>query len=166
VTEQLAAVKVAKLHPSKLKPADYEAQRFSISPPPGVTIEEVCEPIYWHHAAGALKPRNEITVVPEDFAYYAKLLVLEVGDNTARVVCVEYKKIEGDVQLDVTALPEGFGVEWVNNESKYTVRRKADKQVMASSFVTKEAAFKWLFDNRRTLTAPAMSIGEKTKKAS
>lgn len=112
-------------------------QNFICKVPAEFNFDEVLKPGYWSHVSSYLKPGHTIEIWPDDFAYIAKLRVIEVGHLFAKVAVEHKQKLEltGDDSANLE-------VEWSGPHTKYRVRR--GKDVLKDSFADKKLAQRWI----------------------
>lgn len=134
--------------------AEFARQVFRVTPPAGTTIEEILEPSYWAHVARRLTPYDFIEIVPEDGAFYARLIVVNTGKLFAKVQLIE--KIDLNTPTKVTAIMAMnlFDTKYAGPTAKWRVIRKADNAVVSKEpFGTQQEAEEWLEKNIKDMAA-------------
>ena len=137
------------LPPNGIERADYARNAWRVETPQGVSLEALADGTYWSHVAQYLKPLDKIEAIPADGAWYAELLVIDVGAAWAKV-----KVIAGPVELQapVEDAPSGYALQF-NPKLKWCVIRAADKARLKEGLPDKGAAAQWLHDHMNTLAA-------------
>jgi hypothetical protein len=114
-------------------------ETFTITPPKGVTIQEIMKPSYWAQVAQLIPPMSKIDVLPEDNSWEAELRVVDAGKQHL-TVRLRHPIIEYEAPpVDEGAERLGFKIEF-NPLHKWRVVRTSDREIMAKDFVTREAA--------------------------
>ena len=134
--------------------AEFARQVFRITSPAGVSIEEIIDPSYWAHVARRLTPYDIIEVVPEDGAFYARLIVVNTGKLFAKVQIIE--KIDLNTPVNVTAAiaMNLFDTKYAGPNAKWRVIRKSDNAVVSKEpFGTQQEAEEWLEKNIKDMAA-------------
>lgn len=119
---------------------DYHA-----TPRPGITLKDVLVPSYWLAVANQMKPGCEIRVIPEDNSWYAKLLILSKDNISANVAVIFYS----DFSLKSKVSADEFEIRSTQNNTRFSVFRKADGQVLRGGFTSERAASEHLDDYLR-----------------
>ncbi|NDG18445.1 MAG: hypothetical protein EB117_09255 [Betaproteobacteria bacterium] len=132
--------------------ADYARQTFVARPAAGTTIDDVLNENYWSNVAKKMNPHDIIEVVPEDGAFYAKLIITSRGNLWARVHKLEHVVI-GAAPVANKKPVEGFEIGWAGPNDKWRVVRKEDKAVVGKNFTSREDADKWLGEHIKELAA-------------
>lgn len=132
--------------------ADYARQTFVARPAAGTTIDDVLNENYWSNVAKKMNPHDIIEVVPEDGAFYAKLIITSRGNLWARVHKLEHVVI-GAAPVANKKPVEGFEIGWAGPNDKWRVVRKEDKTVVGKNFTSREDADKWLGEHIKELAA-------------
>ena len=138
-----------QLPPSRMKGAEYERLVYVANPEHGVTMEDVLNPAFWVHVARKLRPYAQIEVRSEDGAWWAQLLVTDVGRLWAKVqpICfVELAQSDPDEPIDPL-----YEVGWGGPHHKWRVVRKSDNKVIKAEFGDKAQAELWLKEHIRAL---------------
>lgn len=109
--------------------------RFREKPKAGTPFEKIIEPSWWAHVTAQMIVGEIIEVVPEDYAYYAELFILEVGPTWAKVAVTH--KTDMVVAQDTAAVE----IEWSGPHTKFRVKRGAE--VLQDGFLKKPEAEAW-----------------------
>lgn len=117
--------------------AAHVTQQYVCRVPADFKLDDALKPGYWAHVSAYLKAGHVIEIWPDDFAYIARLRVVEVGHLFAKVALEFHQKLEltGD---DSSSLE----VEWSGPSTKYRVRRGRD--VLKDGFADKKGAQRWI----------------------
>jgi hypothetical protein len=135
MSEQTSEVKhTYKVLPGDFKGAEFELKQYAVKIRAGVAFDAIKDnPATWAHIAGKLADGDIIHVRTEDRAYYARLIVLTVQKQAAKVHVLEYH------ELPKGAVPKEYIVAF-GGRHKWRVLRAADKVVMEHGFATQEEA--------------------------
>lgn len=129
---------MAKLLEKNLMGAEFARQSFRVTPPSGTTIEQMLEPEYWAHVAGKFTPYDILEVVPEDGAFYARLLVLNTAKLWAKMHKLEY--VELSLVKKVVAADK-YEAKFFGPGAKWRAINKSDGSLVSNdSFQTREDA--------------------------
>ena len=126
---------------NKFKNAEFVRNVFAITPPPGVTIEDMLKREYWTHVANLLGPMARIEVLPRDGKFFAELIVTASGKNWANVCLRDYVVLDN---FNAPADNSIYTVKHLGGDSGWAVVRNSDKQVMGDGFDTSDEANAWL----------------------
>lgn len=135
------AYKLAEAH---MQPTETVQSSWTVTAPAGTPREAPLDPAFWVHVAGKLRPLAEITVIPQDGAWYAKYLVLYVSGPDVRVKELSFWDLDDGVPAVETDI---YAVQWGGPVHKFRVARASDGKVMQTGFVTKSEAFHWISRN-------------------
>lgn len=125
------------LLPGSMSFAEFTIVHRSISPKAGTPFEDVLDPKYWVHVAKELKPTEQITVNPEDGAYWAELLVVNTNTGEAKVKVINHLDLEAEASVGGIEY-EGYSVKWAGR-AKFRVIHE-DGTVIQSGFTNKAEA--------------------------
>jgi hypothetical protein len=126
---------------NKFKAAEFVRNVFAITPPPGVTIEDMLKREYWTNVAQSLAPMTRIEVLPRDGKFFAELIVTASGKNWANVCLRDF------VELDNFKAPADnaiYTVKHLGSDSGWAVIRNSDHEVMGDGFDTSDEATSWM----------------------
>lgn len=133
--------KTRKLHPSRLKVAQFATNRWTAIAEAGTAYEEVRDvPAFWTHIAGnggKLKPCDIIEVHTDDLAFYAELYVTAVGKFEATVCELHYTKLTRSTKL----VTDEYYVEHAGPHHKWRIVRVSDKEPIEWGFGSQPEAF-------------------------
>lgn len=145
--------RLSKPTETRLKLADFQRNRFLLSPEKGVDVNDLLQPAFWSHIAGKFRPYDEITVIPEDGGFYATLLVIACDRLWAKVHLLQHV----DLTIARKDLPqveiEGYAVEWKGPLAKFAAIRKSDGVVLKDLFQNQLEGWQWLDGYMKTLAA-------------
>ena len=114
--------------------------------PAEMTIEELLRPDTWAHAARKLKVYDEIIIIPQGGPYRAHLIVMDKGDNYAKLRLISVALLNAaDVEDTPSTLDADapVSVEWKGPALKYSVIRKGDNERLRTGFAIKAEAESW-----------------------
>jgi len=156
-----------QLAPNELHLFEHVSQRYDAKIAQGVTPEDMLVPAFWAHHAVKLRPMDEIRARAEDGTWVATLLVLDCSRTWAKVQLIQVHKLTtGDValsQASETQIQEFIGTHLVTYRGphKWSVVRRADKNVLAEGMEQKDTASVWLEAHARsTIGVPAAPKAE------
>lgn len=131
--------------------SEYARQSFVATPPAGTSLDDVLNENYWAHVAKKINPHDIIEIVPEDGAFYAKLIVTSRGSLWARVQKLEHVVLGGVAPAKKPG--EDFEIGWAGPSDKWRIVRKEDKLVVSKNFASREDADKWLGEHIKEIAA-------------
>lgn len=128
-----------------------QGQRFhppvSLSIPVTDTIDDLKEPSYWTHLAGAgrIGPLDFIDCIWEDMSKCVLVRVLTMTRTSAFVKIWDVKDLTDDMS-NASGLAEiaNYDVTFTGPAGKYRIVRKVDRTFVRDGFDTQEAAMRWL----------------------
>lgn len=132
-----------KLLEKSILSAEFARQMFRVTPPAGTKIEEMLENDYWAHVAKKLNPHDILEVVPEDGAFYARLIVVNCAKLWAKMQKLEYvelgsKKAEGGTS-------DAFEAKFAGPMAKWRAVKKSDGSLLSpDSFSTRDEAEQYI----------------------
>lgn len=126
---------------NKFKRADFSRNIFAITPPPGVTIEDMKQREYWTNVAGNLVQFSRIEVLPRDGSFYAEFIVTAAGKNWANVVLRDFVELD-NFKAPVTT--DKYSIKFQGGTDGWGVIRNSDKKVLGNGFDTSDEASTWL----------------------
>lgn len=156
---------------TKLFTANQKYRALTLSVPAEHTIENLKEPSYWTHLAGAgrIGPLDFIDCVWEDMSKAVLVRVLTMTRTSACVKIWDEKNLTEDM-TNASGLAEigNYDVSFSGPEKKFRIVRKSDRQFVRDGFDTHEAAVRFLVteylgSTRVSPSAPAQKPD--TKKA-
>lgn len=113
------------------------------------TMDDVSNPRLWSDILGKQARGDTVEAFKPDTSEYAKFVVVEVGTSFIRL-----GKIEGFTPVAVTiADASPLQTKWNVGKRAHDVVRKADNQVMAGGFQTKDQAVAWIDDHMKKMAA-------------
>lgn len=148
-TDQVAEAPIRMIKPLKandLTIAESKRITHHVTLPCGIALEDLTIPDFWSEAAPKLHRRDLIEVEPEDGAWWALLLVREVGVEHAKLAVLQ--KIDfPSSQASVDDLPLGHTVQFLGPKRRWAAMRNT--QILRPGFTTKGEAVSWLNETLR-----------------
>jgi hypothetical protein len=126
---------------ARMKPAAYVRNIYAVTPEAGTTVDAIQEKEFWVHLAGNLHISDRLEVIPEDFAYYAELLVTEVGRTWAKVKLLNLHRLDSAEEV---GLEPQHRVVWRGQKAKHSVVRISDNAVVKDGFDSKPTAVEYM----------------------
>jgi hypothetical protein len=127
---------IYKVLPSEFGLAEHQIRQHCVTARAGTPFEAFrSNPATWAHIAGKLSDGDIIHVRTRDCAYYARLYVLTVHKQAAKVHVLEYLECPRAV---ITG-PNEYIVEW-GGRHKWRVMRTSDRAVMEHGFASEAEA--------------------------
>lgn len=136
------------------------------------TVQDVLRPEYWAHVAPTFSKDTWafaiVELIWQDGSKYLEVMVMEAGNNYAKVKTVnfiDFEKqsitFEGNTPIRGEAVEEGQPEDEENDDyevkhrggAKWSVLRKADKQVMVEGLASKADANTWLTEHLKAMDA-------------
>lgn len=122
-------------------------------------LKDLLEPSTWMHIAkDRLHKHDRIEVAVEGGAWFADLMVIEVGDKYAKVIVrgfVDMAVEAAAIQTPAEDFYVKFGMDTPN--SQYRVFRTKDNQIMKSGFASQQLAHDWIKEYQAKPTASPAS---------
>lgn len=153
---------VPQLMMDRVKSREQNTAQYDIVLQAGVEPDDLLPVTYWSHLGETFKNAKvhgdvELTVVTEDLKWRGELVVLDAGDNWARVVFKTSEdgkrfitKLGGLQSHKVTMLP-GHTVMYAGTFGKWRVVRDADGKVLVDKRNTEGEAYAWLSDYAKSI---------------
>lgn len=127
--------------PTQIQNVAHYRRSFLIPVPHGQTIEDLLKPEYWMHVASSLTPGDHIEAQPEDGAWWAEFLVMDVAKAAARLEVLNRREFElNDEEFEHPS----FAIKWAGIGEKHQVIRLSDKVVVSKGHKRKVDAARWL----------------------
>lgn len=135
-----------KILEKEITTVEFARQTLVANPNAGTTLQDLQAPEYWTHIARKLKPHDIIEVIPQDTAYYAKLLVIDSDKLWARVFVLEYKEIAAASSGQSTPNKrDNYKVVWGGGAVKFRVHNASDNSLASEqSFVDRDSAEEYI----------------------
>lgn len=111
--------------------------------PEDTTEAALADKAFWSHVANRLQFGTKIEILAEEGTWYQELLVVEVGNNWARVAPI-MARISLEQAAPDEIIPSGYEVKWKGPALKYTVERLSDAKRLQTGFASKNEAAKWI----------------------
>ena len=137
--------KIPTLLPERIGLAEFKRRDWVVSVPMDVLPEDIIDPGYWAHVCAEFKPLDTLEVRWEDGSLIHNLRVLWCEKTYANVKLVSIEKL-GTIVPAADLESKRFIAEW-KGHLKWTVLRKADRQIVASRFHDRVQAAAWIADN-------------------
>lgn len=112
---------------------------FRVTPELGTPSAALLDQHYWAHVSAKLRVGDVIEVLAEDGAYFAELLVRDVGNLYAKVAL---KNVIEFAKAEALPTPVGYEVKWRGPKLKFGVLHGTD--VLKDGFIDKTEAHIWL----------------------
>lgn len=107
------------------------------------SLQDVLRPEYWRHHCGMLRVDDFIEVVPEGSEWYARLIVVQADQYTAKVKLLQHTNLlDQEMQKESAA---GFKAD--RNGRWWRVIRSADQAVVANGMKDEAEALAWITAN-------------------
>jgi hypothetical protein len=140
------------LSPGRLQPFAHRNQIHNLTAEENTPFEAVLDPQYYAHLAPKLRMYDEIRVTTDEGAYYARLLVLAVGQTWAKVRKLEFF----DLMESESAAPADpmnpYYVKFRGPVLKWSMLRRADNAVIREGMETRGEAERYMGDHVRVTT--------------
>lgn len=133
------------LHVNGLVLAETKRNVYRVQLAPDQKPEDLLSPDWWVHVARQMRVNDRIEVVGYGNAWFAEVMVLEVGKGGHGGARVAY--ILGPVELDnaaAVAAPAEYQVRWGGDVSKWIVVAAKDKKLVKDGFETIEDGKAWI----------------------
>lgn len=130
-----------RLTATKLKEQDVAQQRFMAIVDAGTPYEEVLKPVFWTHVAKKFRKFAKISVVTEDGAYYAELLVVIPLEADTVVKELLHIPLEAVKEPGSILTVGEYTISFHGLNAKWRVSR--DKRMLKEGFATSSDAQLW-----------------------
>lgn len=132
--------------------------RWQLDLPEHIELDAVFDPSAWVHLVDVIWGHDKkggrgdiIEIRKIDVGLYAEVMVQEVGPGFVKVVPIRaYEPKAVEIAEEVP-----FKVQWNPGRQRHEVRRKADNQVMAGDFQSKESAKAWIDNHMKAMQKAA-----------
>lgn len=128
--------------------------RWQMNLPANVELETVFEPAAWTHLVDAIWGHNKaggrgdiIEVRKLDTGLYAEVMVTEISAGFVKVAPI--RAYEPKVVEVAESVP--FSTRWNVGKLRHEVLRKADNQIMAGDFQSKQSAVEWIDNHMKAM---------------
>ncbi len=140
------------LSPGRRQPFTHRNQIHNITAEENTPFDAVMDPQFYAHIAPNLRMYDEIRVTTDDGAYYARLLVLAVGQTWAKVRKLEFVDLMGS-ESDTPADPMNqYYVKFRGPVLKWSMLRRSDNAVIREGMDTRGEAERYMADHVRVTT--------------
>jgi hypothetical protein len=134
---------MSKLLEKSIMSAEFARQMFRVTPPAGTKIEEMLDNDYWAHVARKFTPHDILEVVPEDGAFYARLIVVNCAKLWAKMQKLEY--VELGSKKGAVASTDLFEAKFSGHNAKWRAVKKSDGSLLSpDSFQTRDEAEQYI----------------------
>lgn len=140
---------VKTLNPMRLKPATSAYMVYAVNAEAGITPEDVAKPEYWAHVAKSLTAGDIIIARSDDLSWLAEYLVQDVGQKFARLATIAVYRFDTPSTGGVEE--QDFCPKYNGTVSKWAVVRGKDKAIIATGLATREDAFLWITNHRKSV---------------
>lgn len=127
--------------PNNMQVAEHVRNVFRVRVPDGATHEDIMQPMFWANEAGRITVDSIIEVVAHDRSWFAEYYVMSKGQDWVKVSLLRRVELEAK---STSSIPEGYHVEYVNDDLKWCATRLADQRRVISGQHDRESAIVWL----------------------
>lgn len=115
-------------------------------------LTDVLQHDFWVHVANKFKPHDTITVISEDGAWYARLLVINADRLWAKMYLLESHDLTSSYKDMPLTQEEEYDTPWTSL-GKYAIVKKNQHGLppLKDGFQTKFEAFAWLDGHLKTI---------------
>lgn len=140
------------LSPSDIDRAEVMRNEWRATIKEGVKPTQLLEPSFWAHIASRLTVADKIEAVSEDMAWLCDYVVVDKGDNWARVV-MKGEPLKMRISEAEVDLPPGYTAEWKGPLLRWCVTRQSDSKRIAEKLADKSTAHMWVRNHLHTIKA-------------
>ena len=147
---------VRKIQEARFKPSDFVSKRFTIVVETGTTMEDIMRPEYFCHVAKYLEVGNQIEVMSDDMSLYARVLVMNRTNVSARVFALEYHDLsdaETSAAVPGMVTSEDYEVVFRGIHSKWSIVKKDGGQVVLDGLEDRRTAGRELAGYLKSMAA-------------
>lgn len=143
-----------KLMEKNIVGAEFARQSFRATPAAGTEIEDMLKPEYWTHVARNFNPHDIIEVVPEDGAFYARLIVLNSAKLWAKMYKLEYVELSAAAAKANPPVSNNLEAKFAGPVAKWrAVNKETGAAVATDSFQTRDEAEAWIEKHSKEMAA-------------
>lgn len=125
--------------PTSIKQAGFYYQRYDFEVASGVSVEETLEPAYWSHVGSQFREFDRLTLIAQDKAWTAELIVLSAGSGFANVRLLYAVDLTGGGE-EIDAADDALEVKYNGPSDRYVIIRRKDNVKLQTGFATKADA--------------------------
>ena len=143
-----------KLERNRFHGAEFKRQVWVVDVEQSTQQNDIMNPAFWGNVSNQMGQFDRIEVRCEDGSWLAELLVLESGNNYARVKCLSCIELE-DHEVEQTAAPAevGYEVFYRGTHHKWAVKRLSDNEVIHNGESSRAAAHAWVSEHLKAVAA-------------
>lgn len=146
---KVSDIKGFRLLGTRLQGEEFSRQAWVANVSAGTPYKDVLRPDFWTHVAAKLKKWSKVTVIPEDGAYYAELLVVMTSKTDVVVKQLLFMQLEATQEVVVDS--KDYRIDFGGPAVKWRVTRKNDRKVVKDGFENTELAKAWLRDYEKAV---------------
>lgn len=135
-----------QLGPGRLRYDSVESAVWRTIIPAGTAPEALQDPAYWAHNSRKLRFGQTIGALDEEGQWYATFMVMDAGQNWAKVCPLDFYELTPAAPDEGEANPE-YEIKWINSTKRYGVIRKSDSAQLKDGLADKAAAAAWLAEH-------------------
>lgn len=136
------------LGPGRFDAADQKRNIWRVTPEGGTPLDEVTDPGYWTRYINKLNIYDEIEVINEEGAYFARLMVLQKGITTAVVKVLENHTLITEVEIP-KEVSDRYEYKWRGPKGHSILDKKNNNTVVLEEMESKEAAIAWIEEHMK-----------------
>ena len=156
-TQLKAVPRNIQVPPSRVSGLEYGNQMWAATLESGWTMDDVLDPKFWSLIAQKLRRYDKIMVRVDDGAWYAELLVTQVGPGYAFVHPMNFIQLDGAVTQTREQEMEGYEIRELGPIKKWCVIRKADAVAIHEKAESRRDAEAWLGEYKARIIQLAAS---------
>lgn len=145
----VAPVKIPALNTKDFGMATHRHREFDADVPAGVTVEDIEKPDLWVNIARQLSIGDEVRIIPEDQAFYAKALVIHAVGSQVLMKVISSKVFCKEETRATPASP--FFVD-LRGKKKWCVIERSTGKVIKDMIQNEAMAHQELSDYMRALS--------------
>jgi hypothetical protein len=140
------------LTPSRVQLLRSARNVWAVDAPEGMSTTDLLSHSIWKNKSADFRPGDTIEVLAEDFAYWARFLVIDANINGAKIKMLEEHAMS-EAPSEKAIPIDGHVVKWKGPHDKWTVIRDTDNAKIQAGFISRDAAMVWLSGHLKALAA-------------
>lgn len=130
-----------EIKPSAIEEQQFRFRRWHIQAPIGMPLEALAEGGCWRRISDKLTRFDHVEIVAADASWWASLLVLESGPNSAILKPLNTVRFPREAQ-DADDIPAHLSIYWQGDKTRggYKIKNNQTGQVLPGTFASRAAA--------------------------
>lgn len=144
--------RILMLAPARHQLFQHTNNRHFVTAEEGTVIEDVLKPEFLAHVAAKFRMYDEVTVVTDDGAFWARLLVMQAGSTWVRTRLLESIDLKGEATPVAADPMNPYEVAFKGPVRKWVCFRKSDGHTVTEGMASRNEAERFMSDYLRKTT--------------